>query len=97
MNSICRTLANEEKDVTFVSLRPGMVDTEMQANLRRDGPGHMLPNELTRFTKSYEEGTLVKPKDCGHVIAALAVSATSDLSGQFINWDSPEMASYRKS
>jgi NAD(P)-dependent dehydrogenase (short-subunit alcohol dehydrogenase family) len=29
LNSLCRTVANEEPDVTFVALRPGMVDTSV--------------------------------------------------------------------
>lgn len=31
------TLAKEEPEVTSVSIRPGVVDTEMQAVIRREG------------------------------------------------------------
>ena len=61
------------------------------------GVEHMLPNELEKFTKLHESNTLVKPKDCGYVIAALVVKATSDLSGKFISWDEDTLKSYRPS
>jgi len=38
----------------------------------------------------------VKPNDCGHVIAALAVSTTKELSGEFVSWDEEDLASYRR-
>ena len=31
------TLSKEESEVTSVSIRPGVVDTEMQAVIRREG------------------------------------------------------------
>ncbi|KAG8903065.1 hypothetical protein FRB99_003771, partial [Tulasnella sp. 403] len=95
-NSLVRTLANEEPDITIVALRPGAVDTEMQANLRAKGKAHMKPEEMERFVTMHEGGKLVKPQDCGHVIAALAVSATKDLSGKFVSWDEPSLAPYRQ-
>lgn len=37
MNSLGRTLGNEEKDVVIVSVRPGTPDTDMQAKIRQLG------------------------------------------------------------
>lgn len=37
MNSLCRTVANEEGDITFVAVRPGVVDTGMQEDLLAKG------------------------------------------------------------
>lgn len=45
LNSLCRTAANEEPDVTFLAVRPGVVDTDMQGQLRQDGGQHMAPAE----------------------------------------------------
>ncbi|KLO18014.1 short-chain dehydrogenase [Schizopora paradoxa] len=96
MNSLCRTLAQEEPEVVCVALRPGMVDTPMQALLRSLGPDNMRADDLQRFTSAYEGGKLVKPEDSGHVIASLSLNAPKSLSGQFVPWDGPECKDFRR-
>ncbi|KAJ7754241.1 hypothetical protein DFH07DRAFT_823390 [Mycena maculata] len=95
MNSLCRTLAEEEPEVTSVALRPGMVQTAMQATLRETGAPHMAPKDHASFVAAHEDGKLLKAEDPGHVIAALAVRAAKGLSGQFVSWDAQECAEYR--
>ncbi|KJA30205.1 hypothetical protein HYPSUDRAFT_126617 [Hypholoma sublateritium FD-334 SS-4] len=96
MNSLCRTLAEEEPDVTSVAVRPGMVDTNMQATLRVTGQQHMNENHHSMFVQTHRDGKLVKPEDCGHVIAALSVEAPKSFTGQFVSWDSEECKPFRK-
>ncbi|THH32886.1 hypothetical protein EUX98_g1284 [Antrodiella citrinella] len=96
MNSLCRTIAEEEPNVTFVALRPGRVDTPMQEVLRKDGVGSMKNDVYEEFVKAYTDGKLNKPEGPGHVIASLALNATKDLSGQFVSWDSEPCKAYRK-
>ncbi|PPQ94033.1 hypothetical protein CVT25_009881 [Psilocybe cyanescens] len=84
------TLAEEEPDVACVAVRPGMVDTGMQSTLRAFGGSHMNDKDHKAFIQVYDEGRLVKPQDCGHVIAALSLQAPKTLSGQFVSWDSEE-------
>ncbi|KAI0638152.1 short-chain dehydrogenase [Trametes polyzona] len=96
MNSLCRTLAQEEPDVTSVALRPGMVDTPMQALIRSRGPSTMEAGVLKKFADAYEQGQLVKPEDAGHVIAALSLKAPKSLSGQFVNWNGDECKEFRR-
>ncbi|KAI0677585.1 short-chain dehydrogenase [Trametes maxima] len=96
MNSLCRTLAEEERDVTSVALRPGMVDTPMQGLIRSRGPSTMDSEILKRFTDAHEKGELVKPEDAGHVIAALALKAPKSLSGKFFSWNGEECKGFRR-
>ncbi|KAF8745975.1 hypothetical protein AX14_004268 [Amanita brunnescens Koide BX004] len=96
MNSLCRTLAEEEPGIVSVALRPGMVDTEMHSKLRAQGEPHMTKASYERFTRPYLENRLVKPEDCGHVIAALALKAPKHLSGQFVSWDSDDCKPFRR-
>jgi NAD(P)-dependent dehydrogenase (short-subunit alcohol dehydrogenase family) len=95
MNSLCRTLAEEEPDVISVALRPGMVQTDMQAALRQGGAPHMKAQEHQMFVAAHTDGKLLKAEDPGHVIAALASKAAQSMSGQFVSWDSQECADYR--
>ncbi|EUC66274.1 short-chain dehydrogenase/reductase, putative [Rhizoctonia solani AG-3 Rhs1AP] len=96
MNSLARTLANEEKDVVSVAVRPGVVDTEMQSIIRSKGLASMKPEEHSKFTALHAESQLVKPEDTGHVIAGLSVGAKSELSGTFIDWQSDEVKEFRR-
>lgn len=95
MNSLCRTIANEEPDVAFVAVRPGMVNTAMQDNVRAN-VGSMSEQDKQRFLKPHADGTLLRPEDPGHVIAALALKAPKTLSGQFVSWDKDECAEFRR-
>lgn len=85
MNHLAMTLKVEEPDITTVAIRPGMVDTDMQKQIREEHASNMNPEDMKKFTSAFEEGKLVKPEQCGHVIAKLAVHAPSDLSGQFLS------------
>ncbi|KAF6762294.1 short-chain dehydrogenase [Ephemerocybe angulata] len=96
MNSLCRTVAEEEPDVISVALRPGMVDTNMQADIRAIGGNLLNPSDYAKFVQAHADNKLVKPEDCGHVIAALALQAPKSLSGQFVSWDGEECKPYRK-
>jgi NAD(P)-dependent dehydrogenase (short-subunit alcohol dehydrogenase family) len=45
LNSLCRTVATEEADITFVAVRPGVVDTGMQDLLLERGKEEMSPSD----------------------------------------------------
>lgn len=95
VNSLCRTLGNEEPSIVSVALRPGMVDTDMQSFIRGDD-GSAIPDvERQRFISAHKEGKLVRPEIIGNIVAALVLKATKDLNGQFISWDSEECKPYR--
>ena len=65
LNSVVRTLGNEEPDVVSIALRPGVVDTEMQEIIRDKGEFHrslfscclgplMMPSSVTRRNGTHE-------------------------------------------
>jgi len=67
----------------------------MQETIRRFGADTMTAAEHQRFLSVHASGNLVKPEDCGHVIAGLALGAPKELSGSFVSWDSEECKSFR--
>ena len=83
LNHLALTLATEEPEVTAMSLRPGMVDTQMQVELREDHAAG-LGKDVSKFTDAYKNGKLLKPEQPGHVIANLALRAPLELSGKFL-------------
>ena len=86
LNHLAMTLAVEEPDITTISLRPGVVDTDMQRDIRDIYQEHMDYKDREKFSSLYKTGQLLKPEQPGHVIAKLVLAGTKELSGQFIRY-----------
>ncbi|KAL8939495.1 MAG: hypothetical protein Q9216_003323 [Gyalolechia sp. 2 TL-2023] len=84
MNHLNLTLAAEEPSVTCVSIRPGVVDTQMQADVREKHSELMDEKDVSKFHSLHQQGKLIKPEKPGHVIAKLAIDAPKGLSGKFL-------------
>ncbi|KAH0543683.1 hypothetical protein FGG08_001998 [Glutinoglossum americanum] len=95
INHLVLTLSNEEKLVTSISIRPGVVDTEMQREIREFHSTAMDQKDAERFRTLKEQGGLLKPEQPGHVIAKLAVGAPQELSGKFLSWNDPALAAFQ--
>ncbi|GMF76260.1 unnamed protein product [Aspergillus oryzae] len=85
MNHLALSLGEEEPDVTTISIRPGMVDTEMQRELREDHATTLEPQVHSKFTTVHKEGKLLKPEQPGHVMAKLVLDGPKELSGKFLS------------
>ncbi len=86
-----RVLAVEEPDVTAVSLRPGVVDTDMQGVIREKGPGNMESDKAAYFRNLKAEGKLEPPEIPGRAMAWLALRAPREWSGRFLEYNDPEI------
>jgi NAD(P)-dependent dehydrogenase (short-subunit alcohol dehydrogenase family) len=89
LNHLAMTLKVEEGDVTTISVRPGVVDSEMQREIREvhSGTGVMDEKDRVKFREAKEKGTLLRPEQPGNVIARLVVGAPRELSGVFVSWN----------
>ncbi len=76
-------MAIEEPDITTIAIRPGVVDTEMQAEVRGH-KGVMEEKDAEKFRTLHEEGNLLKPEQPGNVMSRLALGAGRELSGKFL-------------
>ncbi|KAJ3271035.1 hypothetical protein HDV01_007116 [Terramyces sp. JEL0728] len=83
INSFASVLSAEEPLVATVAVRPGVVDTEMQTDIRKQGGGIMSEKEHSKFVGMKETGTLVAPAEPARKIAYLALHPKIDLSGKF--------------
>ena len=84
MNHLALTLSAEEPDVISVSVRPGMVDTEMHREIREEHQTNMPAEAYKKFIEAHKNAKLLKPEIPGHVIAKLVLDAPKKLSGRFI-------------
>lgn len=70
--------------MTTVSIRPGVVDTAMQVDIREKYLKNMDEKDQGKFISAKKDGKLLPPEKPGVVIAELAIRAEKDLSGQFL-------------
>jgi sepiapterin reductase len=93
LNMFNQVLAAEEPEITAVAFRPGVVDTEMQAVIRRKGAQGMGPGEHSRFVQYHEQGELLPPERPGLALAVLACHAPAGWSSRFVSWNDTEVES----
>lgn len=87
LTHLTRVLAEEEPLITAVSVRPGVVDTGMQALIREKGPLAMPPDLAGYFINLKQQGKLEPPWVPARAVAWLALNAPSELNGKFVEYD----------
>ncbi|KAL9104643.1 MAG: hypothetical protein Q9163_000447 [Psora crenata] len=86
MNALARQIACEEPDVTAFAIRPGVVDTDMQRELRDVHSAVMDEKDNTKFRNAHRNQTLLKPEQPGHVMARLVIDPDQSLNGQYLRY-----------
>ncbi|KIW55814.1 hypothetical protein, variant [Exophiala xenobiotica] len=84
INHLAMTLKSEEPEITTVSVRPGVVDTAMQVDIREKFLQNLDEKDQKKFGSAKDDGILLPPEKPGRVIAELAIRAEKALSGQFL-------------
>jgi NAD(P)-dependent dehydrogenase (short-subunit alcohol dehydrogenase family) len=99
LNHLALTLSVEEPNVCTISIRPGVVDTEMQREIREVHHESMSEKDRTKFAGLKKDGGLLRPEQPGHVLAKLAIADGEDfreLSGKFLNWNDESLSMYQE-
>lgn len=97
LNHFTRALAHEEPEITAIAFRPGVIDTDMQAAIRRHGARGMPEEVHARFVRYRERGELLPPAVPGCSLAILALNAPHEWSGAFLPWNSEDVLSLVRS
>ncbi len=97
INHLTRILASEEPSITALAVRPGLVDTGMQAAIRREGPGRMAEANYRQISGLYEAGKLLPPEKPARAIAWLSLYAPHEWSGEILQWDDARVQELVKS
>ncbi len=91
INQLSRVMAIEEPQVTVIALRPGIVDTQMQATIRDKGKPRMAEPSYNWLSGLHAQGQLLSPDAPGKAIACLALFAPHAWSGEVMQWDEPHV------
>jgi NAD(P)-dependent dehydrogenase (short-subunit alcohol dehydrogenase family) len=86
LNHLAQDLGLEESSITTLSVRPGVVATDMQRAIREQHGHAMEPQQHKKFTELHSSGALEQPEAVAAVLAKLVLSADHALSGKFVNW-----------
>lgn len=86
---LTRVAAEEYPTTAFFSLRPGVIDTEMQREIRESSG--MTEADLAKFQSLKADGQLVAPEIPGRAAAWLALHGPGDRSGEFIEYTDPQI------
>jgi len=92
LNHFTRVLAAEEKKVTALAVRPGVVDTDMQTVLRGVNDNAMPADQVAYYRQLKERGELEPPEVPARAIAWLALHAPREFSGKFLDYDDPRIS-----
>ncbi|KAL5611478.1 hypothetical protein BROUX41_000920 [Berkeleyomyces rouxiae] len=92
VNSLSAHLAAEEPDITSFALAPGVVATDMQAQIRASD--QMDAKQLARFVDLHETDKLLKPEWVGSVVANIVTKQDKELNGKVLRITDPTLASY---
>jgi NAD(P)-dependent dehydrogenase (short-subunit alcohol dehydrogenase family) len=92
LNHFTRVLAAEEKGLTALTVRPGVVDTGMQAVLRNEADNALPAQQITYYQQLKERGELEPPEVPARAIAWLALYAPREFSGKFLDYDDPRIS-----
>lgn len=87
LNHFTRFLAEEEAEITALAVRPGVVDTAMQAAVRNQGDEAMRSDDYQRFLGLHRQGQLLPPSVPGRALACLALYTPHGWSGEYLSWD----------
>jgi NAD(P)-dependent dehydrogenase (short-subunit alcohol dehydrogenase family) len=89
LNHFTRVLAVEEPELTALTVRPGVVDTNMQTFIRQEGPRSMPSDQADYYRQLKDRGELEPATIPARSIAWLALYAPREFSGKFLDYDDP--------
>ncbi len=87
LNMLTAMLAEEEPNIVAVAVRPGVIDTVMQALIREQGGRSMAEDQHAHFVRLHDSGDLLPPERPARAIVALALYAPPSLDGELVSWD----------
>lgn len=95
LNHFVTTVADEEKNVSAISIAPGVVDTAMQKDIRETFGSQMGEMALSRFTELERTGGLLPPRVPAAVYANLALRGWPDvIDGMYLRYSDERLVSY---
>ncbi|ORX50336.1 NAD(P)-binding protein [Piromyces finnis] len=98
VNMFAKVLSLEQSDIKTIALRPGVVNTGMQEEIRKQMKNGFTKEDIEKF-KNYEKNKELKdPKEPASVIFNLAIPENEfpmELNGEFVSIDDEKLAKFK--
>ncbi len=95
LNHFASTVTLEEPSINTISIAPGVVDTQMQVDIREKFGSDMKPEALDKFLKLHESNQLLKPEVPAAIYANLALRGIpTELNGKFLRYNDSTLAGF---
>ncbi|KAG7848764.1 hypothetical protein KL941_001582 [Ogataea angusta] len=95
INHFCLSVSAEEPKIRTISIAPGVVDTEMQRDIRERFGQNMKSEALKRFTDLYFQNELLAPEVPAAFYANLALKGVpADLNGRYLRYNDAMLAKF---
>lgn len=95
VDHLMMSIAAEEPLVSTLSIAPGVVNTDMQQDIRTIFSKKMQPEVAQKFHDLHKNDQLLPPEVPGAVYANLAVQGiTQDLNGKYLRWNDQSLEKY---
>ncbi|QLQ80650.1 hypothetical protein HG537_0D06510 [Torulaspora globosa] len=97
LNHFAMTIANEEKSVKALAIAPGIVDTQMQVEIRENvGPKAMSEEALSLFKGLKSDNRLLDSSVPATVYAKLALNGIPEaVNGKYLSYDAESLKEFR--
>ncbi|KAF5100726.1 hypothetical protein D0Z03_000768 [Geotrichum reessii] len=96
INHLASSIAAEEPSLFSISIAPGVVDTDMQVQIREKHRSNMSEENHKKFTSLKETGQLLPAHVPANVLANLAIRGQGDdINGKYLRYNSLELDSYK--
>ena len=96
INHIAASIAAEEPSIFSISIAPGVVDTDMQVQIREKHKANMSEENHKKFTTLKETGQLLPAHVPATVLANLALYGQGDdINGKYLRYNALELDSYK--
>lgn len=96
LNHYIMSLGSEEPEIQTVSVAPGVVDTQMQTDIREVFGSKMSAEGLKRFTDLKHNNQLLHPDVPATVYAGLALGEWPDnINGKYLRYNDPVLSLFR--
>ncbi|KAK7207961.1 short-chain dehydrogenase [Myxozyma melibiosi] len=96
VDHLAATLAVEEPELFFVSIDPGVMDSDMQKEIREKHGSKMKEDHIEYLMKVKETGSILSTAGPANVISTLVVKGPLELNGQYHVFDSEVLSPYLK-
>ncbi|KAF5100725.1 hypothetical protein D0Z03_000767 [Geotrichum reessii] len=96
VNHLASSIAAEEPNLFAISIAPGIVDTEMQVQIREKHKSNMSEENHKEFINLKETGKLLPAHVPANVLANLAIRGQGDsINGKYFSYNAEELVSYK--